>query len=104
MIRTGFPKNMTRTYMTRALIIEMLYLIPASAAPLEFDWRFVLNSDRKLTGARFLRKLSRSFLKPGLIRAAKLVTTLGAMEISGNISTYNTKIIIGKTLLHYCSL
>ena len=73
--------------MTSALIIEMLNLIPPSAAPLELDWRFVLSSERKVTGTRFLRKLSRSFLKLGLIRDAKLVTTRGAMEISGNMST-----------------
>ena len=76
-----------QTYMTRALIIEMLYLMPASADPVELDWRFVLSSDRKETGALFFRKLSRSFLNVGLMRAAKLVTTLGAMEISGNMST-----------------
>jgi hypothetical protein len=31
--------------------------------------------------------LSRSFLKLGLIKAAKLVTMRGAMEILGNMST-----------------
>ena len=82
-----FLLTLIYTYMTRALIIEMLYLIPASAAPLELDWRLVLSSERNETGARFLRKLSRSFLKVGLIRAAKFVTILGAMEISGNMST-----------------
>ena len=73
--------------MTRALIMEMLYLIPASAALLELFCRLVLSSERKDTGALFFRKLSRSFLNCGLIRAAKLVTILGAMEISGNMST-----------------
>ena len=76
------------SYMTRALIMEMLYLMPASAAPLELDWRLVLSSERKVTGTRFLRKLSRSFLKLGLMRPAKLVTILGAMEISGSMSTF----------------
>ena len=73
--------------MTRALIMEMLYLMPASTAPLLLDWRLVLSSERKETGALFFRKLSRSFLKLGLISAAKLLTILGAMDISGNIST-----------------
>ena len=70
--------------MTRALIIEILYLMPASAAVLLVFWRLVLSSDRKETGALFFRLLSRSFLKLGLIKAAKLVTMRGAMEISGN--------------------
>ena len=77
--------------MTRALIIEMLYLIPASAALLELFWRLVLSSERKETGALFFRKLSRSFLNCGFMRAAKLVTILGAMEISGSISTCREK-------------
>ena len=73
--------------MTRALIIEILYLMPASAALLLVFWRLVLSSDRKETGALFFRLLSRSFLKLGLIKAAKLVTMRGAMEILGNMST-----------------
>ena len=77
--------------MTRALIIEMLYLIPASAALLELFWRLVLSSERKETGALFFRKLSRSFLNCGFMRAAKLVTILGAMEISGSMSTCREK-------------
>ena len=50
-------------------------------------WRLVLSSDREETGALFFRLLSRSFLKLGLIKGAKLVTMRGAMEISGNMST-----------------
>ena len=73
--------------MTRALIIEMLYLMPASAALLELFWRLVLSSERNETGALFFRKLSKSFLNCGLISAAKLVTILGAMDISGSMST-----------------
>ena len=73
--------------MTRALIIEILCLMPASAAVLLVFWRLVLSSDRKETGALFFRLLSRSFLKLGLIKAAKLVTMRGSMEISGNMFT-----------------
>lgn len=82
------PVTFKLTYMTSALIMLMLYRIPASAALLLVFCRLVRSSDRKETGARFFRKLSRSFLKLGLIRAAKFVTIRGAMEISGNISTW----------------
>ena len=39
-----------------------------------------------------MRKLSRSFLKLGLMRPAKLVTILGAMEILGSMSTFRLRV------------